>query len=251
MILKLKHLFKNKYLAFLAIAFLIGSGYYVLNYIGYLDWVNKDSITVVGTSNGSTPNQVATFTGTVMAINSDKSSAVDDMNRKVADVLAAVKDAGVPDADVKTQNINVYQEQVWNQTKQISEYKDWHAATDITIKLHDIKKASSVATLLASSKLDVSNLYGPNLTVENTSKTDADLLSLALLDARQKAEALATASGRSLGKVMNVTENSYGVAVPIMYDNMMAKGMGGGGGTSVSPGSTDITKSVTVTFKLR
>jgi uncharacterized protein YggE len=59
---------------------------------------------------------------------------------------------------------------------------------------------------------------------------------------------MAAASGATLGKVIQVAEGSSG-GVVTPFARM--EGMGGGGGAPMEPGSTLVTKMVTVTFELR
>jgi len=69
----------------------------------------------------------------------------------------------------------------------------------------------------------------------------------AMKNAKEKAEAVAKSSGRKLGKVLSVTEGGTSNAYPVMYaakDSM-------GGGASVEPGSSTVSKSVTVVFELK
>jgi len=93
-------------------------------------------------------------------------------------------------------------------------------------------------------------MWGPNLSIDSK-KTDSDeLLTSAIEDARQKAERMAKSMGAKLGKVIKVEEG--GAGSPILYG--LAKEdsrMMGGGGAPIEPGSTEISKTVTVTFELR
>ena len=246
MLVKIKNLLRYKALALLAVVFLIGAGAYALDTFGYLDFARRDTVTVVGTSRNTVKNQIATFTASVSASDPQKSVAVSSMNRMAKDLIDSVKSFGIAPADIKTLNMNVYQEQIWNQEEQKSEYKDWRASMDVEVKLRDVDKATDLSGLL--SQLDVSNLYGPMLTTDESKQNDAAMLQQALLDAQTKAEALASASGRRLGKVTKVVEGSVDEANPIFFERF---GMGGGGAAPIEPGSSTVVKTVTVTFKLR
>ncbi len=68
-----------------------------------------------------------------------------------------------------------------------------------------------------------------------------------MTDAKEKAEIIAKASGRKLGKVLTVTEGSAGSNLLPMY----AAKEGMGGGASVEPGTSTVSKSMTVTFELK
>src|SRR5258708_32575845 len=67
------------------------------------------TITVTGTANGNVANTSATFGATVTATNADKQTAINKVNTQMTALIAAVKNFGIADADIKTDSINVYQ----------------------------------------------------------------------------------------------------------------------------------------------
>src|SRR5438552_18951226 len=69
------------------------------------------TITVTGTSQGEQANQIATFGAAVTATNDDKQKATDEVNTKMTALLNAVKTFGIPDADIKTENVSVSQQE--------------------------------------------------------------------------------------------------------------------------------------------
>lgn len=229
-----------------SVVLLLAVGLYLASSFGMIAFGKGDNVTVTGSSITIQGNQIATFTAGISSVNSDKSTAVADMTGKAIETIAAVKKFGIPDVDIKTTNINVYQEQIYDQTKQKSVLGDWRANESVEIKLRDITKAADLATMLSTFSTD--SLYGPNFTVDSKSTDESSLLVGALADARTKAQAIAKASGRKLGNMTNFSEgNTLGNSVTPLYS---ATGMGGGG-VPAEPGSTDITRVVTVTYRLR
>jgi uncharacterized protein len=228
------------------IVLLLSVGFYLANSLGMIALGKGDFVTVTGTSKITQGNQIATFTAGVTSINSDKSSAVSDMTRKATEIITAVKSFGVSDADIKTTNINVYQDQIYDQNKQKTTLGDWRAGESVEIRLRDTTKTSDLATMLAAISTD--SLYGPNFTVDNKNTDEGSLLVTALLNARTKADAIAKASGKRLGNMTNL----YEVTTANNGTNTIYAAGGLGGGTvPAEPGSTDITKTVTVTYRLR
>src|SRR5258706_12838262 len=160
------------------------------------------TITVTGTSQSDVANETAGFSATVTAVNADKQTAVNEVNTKMAALIKSIKDFGIADADIKTENVSVYQMPVspvpvpQNGSAQTLIYPvppvaggsqggDWQASNSITITLKDVSKASLLSDLLNQS--GATNVYGPNLAVgKNTSATDASLLARAVIDARHK-----------------------------------------------------------------
>jgi uncharacterized protein YggE len=108
-----------------------------------------------------------------------------------------------------------------------------------------VSKTQELVDLL--NKSGANNVYGPNFRIEETNEAEKGLVDSAMTDAKEKAEIIAKSAGRKLGKVMNVSEGSGGVSYP-MYS---AKADGLGGGAAAEPGTSTISKILTVTFELK
>ena len=74
------------------------------------------------------------------------------------------------------------------------------------------------------------------------------LYEVAMKDAREKAESIARASGRKLGKVLSVNDGGTANTYPV-YARMDM--VGAGGGAPLEPGSSTVYKSMTVSFELK
>ncbi len=216
---------------------------------GTISFDQPRTITVTGYSENQVRNQVARFTAGVSAVNDSRDTAIGDVNRKVASIIDAVKKFGVNSDDVKTQNLSVYQgeEVYYDNGQQKSRLGQWRVNNTIEVTLRDIAKAGELADILT--KNGATNVYGPNFTLD-TSKDNADnQWEAAVKDAQTRAEKMAAASGAKLGKVVSITQGGDGrVIYPMMLESK--GGMGGGGAAPVEPGSTTISKTVTVIYTL-
>ncbi len=206
------------------------------------------SVTVVGEAKLQTKTQIAVFSAGVSAYNDDKQAAVDEVNRKVAAIVEAVKQFGVLPADLQTQNMSIYQNQesYYEDGRQKFRPGQWNVGNTISIKLRNVDQASTLSNIL--SKSGATNVNGPQFTFDDTSDVANGLMADALKNAGDKAAKVAAASNRKLGKVISVTE---GYTPAPMY--MMGGGFGGGGGGGGAPvetGSGTVTKTVTVTYEL-
>ena len=241
---------KNKklYIVYIILGvLLIGAlGYGIYSY----KFSTKRTITVSGTSTGDYANQIATFYINLEYHNKEKDKAVQELNEKSKIAVDKIKEFGIDSKDIMTQNLNVYQREDPYYEDGITKYKpnEWYASYSIEITLRDLTKSTDFTEFLTS--IESSSMWGPNLSIDSK-KTDSDeLLTSAIEDARQKAERMAKSMGAKLGKVIKVEEG--GAGSPILYG--LAKEdsrMMGGGGAPIEPGSTEISKTVTVTFELR
>jgi uncharacterized protein YggE len=199
----------------------------------------NDNVTVTGVAKTVVKNQLASFYAGVMANSDSKDTAVNEVNTKSAVLVKAVKDFGIEDKDIKTQNLSVYQDK-------LSKIGQWSANNSIEITLRNVDRAAELTDLL--NKTPANNVSGPNFSVDDTSSAEKSLYDIAMKDAKDKAELIAKASGRTVGKVMVVVDG--GSTSGIVYP-MMDKASGMGGGASVESGSANVSKSLTVTFELK
>lgn len=225
---------------------LIAVGGYFLPTWGRLTIDSPRTVTVVGEARSQEKSQIAIFSAGVNAYNDDKNAAVTEVNTQVEKIISAVKTFGIPAADIKTQSLNIYQNQdsYYEDGRQKYRPGQWNVGNTIEITLRNIDQASVLAALLTES--GATNVWGPNFTFDDTSEAATALFEAAYTNARDKAAKVAQSTGKKLGTVVSVVEaGAASRMVPF------ARMEGGGGGAPVEAGSGTVTKTVTVTFELR
>ena len=200
----------------------------------------EETIVVTGESKTEQKNQIASFSAGVNVINENKQKAIDEVNKKNSDLIASIKNFGIAEGDIQTQSMNVYEQQQTDKTKK----NYWVVNSTIEITLRDVSKANDLTDLL--NKSGANNIYGPNFTVENTTVTEKSLYDSAMTDAKEKAELIANSSGRKIDKVINVVEGSSGNYSPVYKTALSAVG-----GAELEPGTTTVSKTLTVTFAFK
>ena len=230
-------------------AVVVGLGIY---FVPQMNWGRVtmqpgEIITVTGEAKKIQKNQIASFTAGVESVNDKKDVAVKEVNDKVTALIEAVKNFGIKAQDIKTQNSSTYQseEMYWDNGVQKSRKGQWRVSNSIEIVLREVDKTSALTDLLNAS--GANNVFGPNFQTDDNNKVESDLYEEAMKNAKEKALVMARASGRNLGKVMSVNEGGSVSNFPIMY----AAKDGMGGGAPIEPGSSTVTKSVTVVFELK
>lgn len=213
---------------------------------GTISWAQQESVTVVGQAQSREQNELAMFSVTVTESNVDKDQAVSQVNQEVTSILAQLESFGIPKEDIKTQSVSIYRiDEGMYIDRPTPVETQWQASNSIEVYVRDLDRISDFTALLA--RTNASNVYGPQLMLDPTNRAQDALMELAMQDAQKKAEALAAASGRSLGKVLNIIEGSgYGDYAP-----MYAMERGGAGGFPIEPGVSSVSKSLTVTFSLK
>lgn len=212
---------------------------------GKLELSPASTITVTGEAHIQERSQIATFTAGVSVVNDDKQTAVDEVNQKIETLINSVKDFGIPDKDIQTQRLSVYQiEEPYLEggVRRVREGQ-WRANNTIEITLRDVDKASELADLLTES--GATDVQGPSFSLEDTQEAEVELLEEAINNAREKADKIAQSSSRKLGKIVTVSE---GAQQPSEIFRALEAG---GGGTPIEPGTETVYKTVTVTFELK
>jgi len=205
-------------------------------------------VTVTGEAKMDTQPQVASFNASVTVSDDNKDTAVSMVNTKMTELIASLKQFGIVDSDIQTQSVTTYE----NQNAEILIYpprgvtqKKWTASNSIEVKLRDTTKASALTDLFNNS--GATGVSGPNFTIDNTKTYDAELLSKAVADARSKAEKMALAGGRKLGKMTSVSE--FGISQPVPY--ALETKARDAVGSPIEPGTQTLYRTVTVTFELK
>jgi len=204
------------------------------------------TITVYGTSQEKRANEIASFTAGVNEVNADKQTAVDQVNQSVDAIINDLKEFGIAEEDIKTQNISINRiDDAYNLNNPSQEVR-WAANNSVEVTLREAGRASELAHLLARS--GATNGYGPNFQLHNENRSETELLQSAIEDAKTKAEQLATNAGASLGEILTIDESmSQNSPIVPMFES---RGLGGGG-TPVEPGTSTVSRTVMVVFELR
>lgn len=122
----------------------------------------------------------------------------------------------------------------------------------ITVKVHDLTKAGDIVTGLG--QVGVSEISGPNYSVENEDKLKEQARKMAIDDAKAKAETLARDLGVRLVRIVNFSENGN---YPMMYagNAVMKDSMAVAPASAPAPelptGENKIVSNVSITYEIR
>lgn len=153
--------------------------------------------------------------------------------REMRQVIVAIRAAG--GKDIQTQSVSL--------SPQVGEdgaVTGFVASNTVTTTV-DVARSGTVID--AAVAAGANQVWGPSLSVGDADGLYRQALEAAVADARDKAEALAGAAGRTLGPVTTIVEGGGSTPVP-----MLAKA---DAATPIEAGSQEIAASVTVTFAMR
>jgi uncharacterized protein YggE len=168
-------------------------------------------------------------------------SGADDAARRV---LAALREADVPERDVQTAGVSVYP-RYGNEGERITGYTARH---DLSVTLRDIGAAGAVIASLADAGGDAARVEGLAYALEDDAEVQAQARAAAFADARRRAEQYADLVGRELGEVLWVREN---VSAPAPMPYAAADEAAGGRALALEPGSSEVTVTAEVRWSLR
>ena len=117
------------------------------------------------------------------------------------------------------------------------------AASNVVTATADLDRVG--ALIDAAVEAGANQVNGPSLGVADQEKLYRQALEAAVADARESAQVLAAAAGRSLGKVTAIVEGGGSYPVP-----MVAKSAVSDAGAPIEAGTRETTATISVTFAL-
>lgn len=209
-------------------------------------------ISVTGVGQVSASPDIARVVIGVETQGDDIKKAISDNNTKMNALISTVKAAGIADKDIQTQNYSVSVENPQpvpvvpaseTTTKPTVIY---HVSNQVLVTVRDLAKLSDLLDQAVSS--GANTIYGINFDVSNPDKLVDQARSLAVADAKARAEKLAQLEGVTLGNVVFVNEFA-GNPVPLMANSFaMAKAAGG---APIEGGNIQITVNLQVTYAIK
>jgi uncharacterized protein YggE len=219
------------------------------------------TITVEGKSEITAVPDVSRFTITIEETAQDQKTALAQNATKTNAVMTALKNAGIEEKDIQTQSRNDYPKYEYTRgAMEIAIYPPMPAQQTITgyvsshtlsVKVRNLDTISSVQQIFADQK--VSNVYGPELSLDDPEQLQADARREAIMDAKAKAKVLSNQLGVRLGKVVAFNESGNG-AYPMYRMEAMASDSASAPKSSqpnIAVGEQTITAQVSVTYKIK
>jgi len=194
--------------------------------------------TITVTGNGtvdSTPDQ-ASFDFGVTTNGAKAAQALSGNAARARAIIDALKKAGIPSADIQTTQVSL-----WPQTSSNGRIITGYQASNSVNVTAALGKSGALVD--AAVGAGANNVDGPSLDTAQKSALYNKALDRALGDAKQKAQAIASAAGLTLGSALKVREG--GQATPVVYGAALAAPKAA---PPIEAGTQKIQASVTVTY---
>jgi uncharacterized protein YggE len=184
---------------------------------------------------------------------SAQSAKVADAQSQAADamtkVIAALTSNGIDPKDIQTQNYNIQQQTRYDNTTQQSVITGYQVSNMVSVKIRTIAKTGSIIDAVAAAGGDLTRVNGVNFSVDQPAQYQVQARQLAMNDAKSKADQLAKLAGVTLGRPTYISESTSTPPTPVFAPKTLAAGASST--TPISPGETDITVNVQVSYAIQ
>ena len=211
-----------------------------------------ETVSVTGTGRVRLEPDRVTFTIGVETVAPTVDDAVKENNTKVAQVLSALRRAGAKDSEVTTSNFSIYPQQEYRERER-PRIIGYQVSNTVTVMRDNPTDAGKL--LQAAISAGVNTASGLNFLIADPARGRESGLKSAFADARAKAETLAQAAGRRVGRALSITEGSatHPTQPPVFRGQMVTMAMKAEAqqDVPVSQGSEERVFTVSVIFELR
>lgn len=153
----------------------------------------------------------------------DAGQALKELNEKIDKIVKAVKEQGIADADIKTENYNLNPMTDYIDGRPVT--SGYSANEQLLITIRDIKDNTRVGKIItAATSAGVNQVNNVSFELSDMSKIKQEGRIKAILDAKAKAKDISSKAGVKLGRIVGWWEN---YPTPY-YGEKGGVGMGGG-----------------------
>lgn len=208
--------------------------------------IGKNTISITGEGKVLAKPEIGQVDLSVMTEAKTVSPAVSENTSKMNKITQGMKELGIKEEDLKTIDYNIYPKYQYLAGK--SEIIGYEVRQTLRVKVRDLDKTGQVLEKAASLG---ANLVGSlEFTFDEPEKLKDEAREKAILNAKKKAEDLASSLGVKLGKIVSFTESTEPEPSPSYY-GALKEGMGGGGEEpQIQTGQNEIEARVTLTYEI-
>jgi hypothetical protein len=205
----------------------------------------RATVTVSGTGRAGRAADLAQAVFTAEAVRESATEARSVAAGTAAAVIAAVREAGVPDADLRTAGLDVAPNWEHDGTKMVR--NGFTVTNRIAVTVRDLESVGRV--LDAGLEAGATGLDGVTFLLADEAAAAEEARRAAVADARSRAATIADASGGRLGALVSIMEGGTSAPGPFPAARMMAMAADSAP-MPVLPGRIEVTVSVTAEWDI-
>ena len=232
------------FIVFLGLQLLVGFSTIKNNQVG-----QQRLITVDATGESNVRPNIAQVS---MGLSTNAKTVSDAQQKNTESMNGFIKrldSIGILEKDRKTANYSVQPHYDYNDTTKKSDITGYDVSNTVVVNVRDLTKIPQVIGL--ASDFGLNQVGGLSFTFDNPDMGKDQARKIAFQKARSKAQAMANAAGIRLGRVVGLSESGGMIPpMPMMYDSVMMKGVGGAQRPDIESGSQNVSVSVSMTFEI-
>ena len=211
-----------------------------------------DGTTLSVTGNGTVlvESDLAIVTVGVQETSKDVLEAQSTINEKIAAIKQALLDAGVEESEINTDSINIYANYDYSDNTEV--IVGYTARNSLSVRTTDMDNVGSLID--AAFAAGANTLDNVQFTVQDDTQAREQALTMAVEDARRKADVLASAAGLQVASIERISEGGVSVYDSMRNyaaDTVMAAEESGGAGTLVQAALVSVDATVSMEFELQ
>lgn len=201
---------------------------------------------VVATGEVRRVPDIATINAGVVTQAPTASDAIRQNAARMGSVRNALRRAGIADRDIQTSQISLNPEYRYgeNQPPRLVGYQ---ASNQVSVRFRDIAKTGEILDALVGE--GANQINGPSLSIDRPEAALDEARTLAVANARSRAELYARTLGMRIKRVLSVSEPGIIHMPPVPVMRMEAAGAQDAS-TRIDPGEQTLTVNLTVSFEL-
>lgn len=192
---------------------------------------------------------LAIISAGVQTLQPTATGAIEQNAARMERVRAALKRAGIADADIQTSSINLNPEYRYaeNQPPVLTGYR---ASNNVNVKFRDLKRTGAILDALVAE--GANQISGPNLTIDKPESAYDEARVNAIAAGQARAQLYARALGKRVVRLLSVSESGGYAPPPMPYARDMAMSVGQQAAkTEIDPGTQQLSVTVAMSFELQ
>lgn len=215
-----------------------------------LSQARGEPMVVTGEGKATAIPDIAKVSAGIQSSGPNLAQVQDNVNKKSQSLVAALKKLGIEDKDIKTTSYNIYPQSDFNMNPPV--VTGYQVSINYEITVRKIDSINNVLTTVTGAGANLVGGVNFDLSDEAEAKALDAARADAVVRAKQNAESLARASGVTLGRIINISENQNNFA-----PRPVALTARGGAPEkvvtqpNVQPGTTEIDLTVSLSYEIR
>jgi uncharacterized protein YggE len=201
---------------------------------------------VVATGEVTRVPDIARISTGVVTQASTATAAITQNARQMASVRAALKAAGIADRDIQTSSVNLSPDYKYaeNQPPVLTGYR---ASNEVSVRFRDIANTGKILDALVAQ--GANQINGPTLMIDKPDEAMDEARVAALATARARASLYARQLGKTVGRILAVSES--GAAIPYPQPVMAQFNARDSAQSKIDPGEQTVSITLSVSFELQ